>query len=286
MAENKIICSFDDIKEKVCVLTGGCGVFGNYFAQGLAAAGAKVAILDYKQDRCEECARFISRKAGKPVFCFVANVLNAESLLRAKEKINSELGKIDVLINAAGGNSPSATTAEEFITSENMNDLTKSFFGLDIEAFRSVFDLNFLGTVIPSMIFAKDMLMRGGSIVNTSSMNSFRPLTKIPAYSAAKASVNNLTQWLAVHFSKVNVRVNAIAPGFFMTKQNKFLLIDEKTGELTSRGKKIIELTPMGRFGVPEDLIGTLLYLISDISKFVTGVIIPVDGGFNVYSGV
>jgi NAD(P)-dependent dehydrogenase (short-subunit alcohol dehydrogenase family) len=169
---------------------------------------------------------------------------------------------------------------------ENLNDLPKTFFGLDLEGFKHVFDLNFLGTVLPTMVFAKDMIGRGGTVLNISSMNSYRPLTKIPAYSAAKASINNLTEWLAVHFAKANVRVNAIAPGFFLTNQNRFLMIDEKTGELSPRAHKIMAGTPMGRFGEAEDLIGTLLFLLSDLSKYITGVIIPVDGGFNAYSGV
>lgn len=278
--------SFADVKDKVCVVTGGCGVLGCVFSQALLDAGAKVAILDYKQGRCEECARGLAAKSGKPVLCVVGNVLDKESLIEAKKQINEQLGKIDVLLNGAGGNSPKATCANEFLTTENMNDLSKSFFGLDIEGFRNVFDLNFLGTVLPTMVFAEDMVGRGGSVINISSMNAFRPLTKIPAYSAAKASVNNLTEWMAVHFAKANVRVNAIAPGFFLTNQNRFLLTDEKTGELTARGHKIIAGTPMGRFGEPEELIGTLFYLISDVSKFVTGVIVPVDGGFNAYSGV
>lgn len=278
--------SFDDLKGKVCVVTGGCGVFGNIFAQTMLKAGAKVAIMDYKQGRCDECAQGLAKKSGSPVLCVVANVLNKESLVKAKEEVNAELGKIDILINGAGGNAPTATTANEFITEENLGDLSKSFFGLDLEGFRSVFDLNFLGTVLPTMVFAEDMLIRGGSIINISSMNSYRPLTKIPAYSAAKASINNLTQWLAVHFAKVNVRVNAIAPGFFLTNQNRFLLTDEKTGELTPRGNKIISNTPMSRFGEPEEVSGALLYLASDISKFVTGIVLPVDGGFSAYSGV
>jgi NAD(P)-dependent dehydrogenase (short-subunit alcohol dehydrogenase family) len=276
----------EDIKDKVCIITGGCGVFGNIFAQGLLQSDAKVAIIDYKKGRCEECAMYIAKKAKAPVLCVVANVLEKDTLLKAKEEINSELGKVDVLINGAGGNSPMATTKAEFITNENLNDLTNTFFGLDLEGFRNVFDLNFLGTVLPSMVFSEDMLGRGGTIINISSMNSYRPLTKIPAYSAAKASVNNFTEWLAVHFAKVNIRVNAIAPGFFLTRQNEFLLVDEKTKELTGRGKSIISKTPMGRFGKPEELLGTLYYLISDASKFVTGVVIPVDGGFNAYSGV
>jgi NAD(P)-dependent dehydrogenase (short-subunit alcohol dehydrogenase family) len=213
-------------------------------------------------------------------------VLDKESLIEAKKEINNKFGKIDVLINGAGGNAPTATTKDEWINKDNIDDLSKTFFGLDLNGFRSVFDLNFLGTMLPSMVFAEDMLMRGGAIVNISSMNSYRPLTKIPAYSAAKSAINNFTQWLAVHLAKVNIRVNAIAPGFFLTNQNRFLLTDEKTGELTARGHKIMASTPMGRFGEPEELNSTLLYLISDQSKFVTGVVIPVDGGFNAYGGV
>jgi NAD(P)-dependent dehydrogenase (short-subunit alcohol dehydrogenase family) len=275
-----------NVKDKVCVITGGCGVFGSVFAQALMEAGAKIAILDYKKGRCEDCTRGMAAQSGKPVLCVVGNVLDKASLLEAKAQINEQLGKIDVLINGAGGNSPKATCAEEFLTTENMSDLSKTFFGLDIEGFRNVFDLNFLGTVLPTMVFAEDMLGRGGSVINISSMNAFRPLTKIPAYSAAKASVNNLTEWMAVHFAKANVRVNGIAPGFFLTNQNRFLMIDEKTGELTPRAHKILNGTPMARFGEPEELLGTLFYLISDASKFVTGVIVPVDGGFNAYSGV
>lgn len=277
---------YDDIKNKVCLITGGCGVFGNVFASGLLDAGAKVAIMDYKKGRCDQCAQNLAQKKGAPVLCVVADVLDKEAMIKAKSEIHEEFGKVDVLINAAGGNSPKATTTDEFLTDENINDLRRTFFGLDIEGFKNVFDLNFLGTVLPTLVFAEDMLQRGGSVINISSMNSFRPLTKIPAYSAAKASVNNLTEWMAVHFAKANIRVNAIAPGFFITKQNEFLLIDEKSKELTARGNKIIQSTPMGRFGDPEELLGTLFYLISDMSKFVTGVIIPVDGGFNSYSGV
>ncbi|MCJ7554688.1 MAG: SDR family oxidoreductase, partial [Ignavibacteriaceae bacterium] len=170
---------------------------------------------------------------------------------------------------------------------DNAHNIEGGFFGLDVEAFKNVFDLNFLGTLLPTMVFTKDMVEKGkGSILNISSMNAFRPLTKIPAYSAAKSSINNLTEWLSVHFAKMNIRVNAIAPGFFLTHQNKFLLIDEQTNQLTERGKKIISNTPMGKFGKPDDLQGTVSYLLSDISKFVTGVVIPVDGGFNAYSGV
>ncbi len=278
--------SLNDVQNKVCVITGGCGVFGQVFSTALATAGAKIAVLDYKPGRCETCALKEAQKAGATVLCTVANVLEKESLEKAKEAINKELGKVDILINGAGGNAPTATTASEWMTPETLGDLSKSFFGLDLNGFRSVFDLNFLGTVLPTMVFATDMLGRGGTVINISSMNSFRPLTKIPAYSAAKASVNNLTQWLAVHFAKVHIRVNAIAPGFFLTKQNEFLLIDEKTKALTPRGHKIINGTPMGRFGQPEELLGALFYFCSDSSKFVTGIVLPVDGGFSAYSGV
>lgn len=278
--------SFDDIKDKVIVITGGCGVIGGVFTKALMLADAKVVILDYKKERCEKFADSLQAETNKKVFCSIGNILDKQSLIEAKKLINEKLGKVDVLINAAGGNSPKATTSVEEITKENSNDLSKTFFGLDIEGFKDVFDLNLYGTILPTIVFAEDMINRGGVVINISSMNAFRPLTKIPAYSAAKASINNLTEWMAVHFAKVNIRVNAIAPGFFLTKQNKFLLTDEKTGELTPRGHKIILSTPMGRFGEPEELLGTLFYLISNTSKFVTGVVIPVDGGFNAYSGV
>jgi NAD(P)-dependent dehydrogenase (short-subunit alcohol dehydrogenase family) len=272
---------FDDIKNKVCVITGGCGILGSVFVKGLLEKGAKVAVADY---RLGDHKPGID-ETGK-LFYVQANVLEKDSLKKAKEQINAQFGKIDLLINGAGGNAPTATTTNEFVKSADKDEMLKSFFGLELDGFRSVFDLNFLGTVLPTMVFAEDMIERGGVIINVSSMNSFRPLTKIPAYSAAKASINNLTQWLAVHFAKVNIRVNAIAPGFFLTNQNRFLLIDEKTQQLKPRGESIIAGTPMGRFGEPEDLLGTIFYLASEASKFVTGVVIPIDGGFNAYSGV
>jgi NAD(P)-dependent dehydrogenase (short-subunit alcohol dehydrogenase family) len=278
--------SFEDLNGKVCAITGGAGVIGVALSKGLASVGVKVAVLDISKELADKAAAEI-RSSGINSVGVEADVLNRESLENAKTAINKEFGKINILINCAGGNSPKATTAFEFISKDNINELGKTFYGLDIEGFRKVFDLNFLGTVLPTMILTKDMIDNGGGcVINISSMNSFRPLTKIPAYSAAKASINNLTEWLAVHLAKVNIRVNAIAPGFFLTNQNRFLLTDEKTGELTSRGNKIISGTPMGKFGEPEDLQGTLLYLVSDLAKFVTGVIIPVDGGFNAYSGV
>ncbi len=278
--------SLDDLKGKVCVITGGAGIIGTSLAEGLAEAGVRVAIADFNKEKSDEVAEALRLKTGGEVIGVFANVLDKAILQQAKEIINKELGKIDILINAAGGNAPTATTQLEFLSEDNMGELSKGFFGLDIEGFRKVFDLNFLGTVLPTMVFSEDMAGRGGSILNISSMNSYRPLTKIPAYSAAKAGINNLTEWLAVHFAKINIRVNAVAPGFFMSDQNRFLLIDKETGKYTPRAERIIYNTPMARFGEPEELIGTVLYLLSDLSKFVTGVIIPVDGGFNSFSGV
>lgn len=278
--------SFSDLKNKVCVITGGGGVIGNSIATGLAKAGVKIAVLDISKKNADELADKLRNEQTFEVIGVEANVLEKSSLVAAQKLINEKLGAVDFLINGAGGNSPDATTKSEFIT-DNMESLEDTFFGLDLKSITKVFDLNFMGTLIPTMVFGKEMIQRkSGVILNISSMNSFRPLTKIPAYSAAKSSVNNLTEWLAVHFAKMNVRVNAIAPGFFITAQNKFLLIDEKTGELTDRGNKIISATPMGKFGEPDDLIGSALFLLSDASEFITGVVIPVDGGFNAYSGV
>ncbi|UCH65608.1 MAG: SDR family oxidoreductase [Ignavibacterium sp.] len=278
---------FEELKNKTCVLTGGGGVIGASLAVALGEVGINVAIVDIQKEIADEIAKLVSKDTGVNAIGVSANVLEKPSLENAKKEINQNLGKINFLINCAGGNSPKATTKVEFIDEKLVNQLDDTFFGLDVEGFQRVFDLNFIGTLLPTMIFAKDMLEeREGVILNISSMNSFRPLTKIPAYSAAKSSINNFTEWLAVHLAKMNIRVNAIAPGFLVTNQNRFLLIDEKTSELTERGNKIISGTPMGRFGDPEDIQGTMLYLLSDLSKFVTGVVIPVDGGFNAYSGV
>ena len=278
---------FSDLKDKVCVITGGGGVIGSSIGLGLASVGVKTVILDLFQESADKAAAMIEKETGTASIGVVANVLDKDSLLSAKEIINSKLGEIDILINGAGGNSPKATTKNEFITPENKDELEGSFFNLDIGGFEKVFSLNFQGTLLPTMVFAKDMVDREkGAILNISSMNAYHPLTKIPAYSAAKSSVNNFTEWLAVHFAKMNIKVNAIAPGFFLTNQNRFLLIDETTSELTERGNKIINNTPMGKFGEPEDLQGAVLYLLSDVSKFVTGIVIPIDGGFNAYSGV
>jgi NAD(P)-dependent dehydrogenase (short-subunit alcohol dehydrogenase family) len=279
--------SFDDLKGKVCVITGGGGIIGSSLSEALASAGVKVAVLDIQIELAYTVTLNIEKKYGVKALAVEGNVLDKESLIKAKEAINKELGTIDLLVNCAGGNSPKATTQVEFIDKDNVNHLERSFYGLDLDGFRKVFDLNFLGTVLPTMVFSLDMINRGsGVILNISSMNAYRPLTKIPAYSAAKASVNNFTEWLAVHLAKMNIRVNAIAPGFFLTKQNRFLMFDEKTSELTTRGNKILAGTPMGKFGQPEDLYGAMLFLLSDVSQFITGVTIPVDGGFNAYSGV
>ena len=279
--------TFSDLRNKVCVLTGGGGVIGAVLAKGLANSGVKLAILDIKKEFADRVADQVKSEYGAEAIGLEANVLDKESLESAKKIILEEFTKIDILINGAGGNSPKATTKDEFITDQNLNSLEDTFFGLEIEGFQKVFDLNFLGTLLPTMVFAKEMVeKKSGVILNVSSMNSFRSLTKIPAYSAAKASINNFTEWLAVHFAKMNIRVNAIAPGFFLTNQNRFLLIDENTNDLTARGKKIIDNTPMNKFGEPQDLLGGTLFLLSDASNFITGVVLPIDGGFNIYSGV
>ena len=279
--------SFDDLNGKVCVITGGGGVIGAVLANGLANVGAKVAILDLKKEFADIVADEINKNTNSEAIGVEANVLDKKSLENAKKIIVEKFVQVDILINGAGGNSPKATTKDEFITDENIDSLNDTFFGLELEGFQKVFDLNFLGTLLPTMVFAKEMVERkSGVILNVSSMNAFRPLTKIPAYSAAKSSINNFTEWLAVHFAKMNVRVNAVAPGFFLTNQNRFLLVDENTNELTARGKKIMDNTPMGKFGEIEDLVGGTLFLLSDVSSFITGVVLPIDGGFNIYSGV
>ncbi len=279
--------SFSDLKGKVCVITGGGGIIGRALSEGLASAGVQMAVLDVSKEAAEAAAQELTKKTRTKAIGVVANVLDRPSLESAKETVTAALGPIDFLINCAGGNSPKATTQREFVEKETAGELGKTFYGLDLEGFRSVFDLNFLGTILPTMVFTTEMIARNrGVVLNISSMNSFRPLTKIPAYSAAKASINNFTEWLAVHLAKVNIRVNAIAPGFFLTNQNRFLLLDEKTGNLTPRGNKILSSTPMGKFGCPADLQGAALFLLSDLSSFITGVVLPVDGGFNAYSGV
>lgn len=279
--------SFDDLNGKVCVITGGAGVIGISIVRALASVGTKVAIVDINESLAKEVAEEIAKEFDTEIIGVKANVLDKESLESAKAIINAKLGSIDLLINGAGGNSPQATTQSEQIEESDLENLEKTFYGLQMEGFDKVFALNFKGTVLPSMVFTRDMLVKkSGVVLNISSMNSYHPLTKIPAYSAAKASVNNFTEWLAVHLAKVGIRVNAVAPGFFITNQNRFLVLDEKTGNYSARGNKIVTNTPMGKFGDPDDLQGAVLYLLSDLSSFVTGIVIPIDGGFNAYSGV
>ena len=271
---------------KVAVITGGSGVLGSAMAIALSRAGAKVAILGKTAEKVEKVANEIIQNGGEAIG-LACNVLEVESLKTAHQKVLEAFGRCDILINGAGGNHPLGTTSKTHLFPDDLEDTTglKTFFDLDPEGIKFVFDLNFIGTLLPTQIFAKDMVANGGSIINISSMNAFRPLTKIPAYSGAKASVSNFTQWLAVHFSKVNIRVNAIAPGFFLTDQNRTLLTNAD-GSLTDRGNTIISHTPMSRFGTPDDLTGTLLWLCGNGSSFVTGVVIPVDGGFSAFSGV
>lgn len=277
----------DDLKGKCCIITGGAGVIGTSLVECLARAGVKVAILDLNAELAVKKVKEIVSSTGGTVMGLGGNVLEKQSLVDAKKAVNEKWGPIDILINAAGGNNPKATTAAEMIEDKDLDHLEGTFFGLEIEAFRKVFDLNFIGTLLPSMVFTRDMIERKrGVILNISSMNSYRPLTRIPAYSAAKASINNFTAWLAVHLARQNIRVNAIAPGFFLTDQNRFLMYDQTSGSLSARGNKIIAGTPMKRFGTPDELQGALLYLVSDMSKFVTGIVLPVDGGFSAYSGV
>lgn len=278
---------FNDLKNKVGVITGGAGVIGTALAHALGSAGVKTAILDIDLDKAMNNAGKLSFETGTKITGIQANVLDRESLEKAYSQVIKELGPVDFLINSAGGNAPEATTKLEELTDETVSELENSFFGLPLEGFEKVFALNFLGTVLPVKVFARDMVKRKqGVILNISSMNSFKPLTRIPAYSAAKASVNNFTQWLAVHLAKVGIRVNAIAPGFFLTDQNRFLVIDKKTGDYSPRGKKIIANTPMGKFGYPEDIQGTALFLLSEMSGFITGIILPVDGGYSAFGGV
>ncbi|MBQ3038790.1 MAG: SDR family oxidoreductase [Clostridia bacterium] len=276
-----------DLNGKVAVVTGGGGVLCGIFAKALAYCGASVAVLDLKKEAADKVADEIKKDGGTAIgVC--ANVLDRKSLEDAKKQVNSELGSCDILLNGAGGNNPKGTTTKEYyeLGDEDKSDLV-SFFDLDADGVSFVFNLNFLGTLLPTQVFAKDLIGKKDAVIlNVSSMNAFSPLTKIPAYSGAKAAVSNFTQWLAVHFSKVGVRVNAIAPGFFVTEQNRALL-KNPDGTLTPRSEKILSQTPMGRFGEAEELIGALLFLVSsDAASFVNGVVLPVDGGFAAYSGV
>jgi NAD(P)-dependent dehydrogenase (short-subunit alcohol dehydrogenase family) len=279
--------SFNDLNGKVCVITGGAGVIGAAMVKAMASVGVKIAIVDISLERSEQMATEISAEFGNKVIGVLGNVLDKESLIKAKQVINEKLGDIDLLINGAGGNHPSATTKVEQMDENSLDHPEDTFYGLEMDGFDKVFALNFKGTLLPSMVFTTDMLKnKKGVVLNVSSMNSFKPLTKIPAYSAAKASINNFTEWLSVHLAKVGIRVNAIAPGFFITDQNRFLVLDQTTGKFSTRGQKIVNNTPMGKFGEPEDLQGATLFLLSDVSSFITGIVIPVDGGYSAFGGV
>ena len=274
----KFIDELFSLEGKKAVVTGGAGVLGSKIAEALAKAGAEVAICDIVN--AQEMAEKLSKEHGISVRGYYIDVLNIEKIKECHDAIMENFGRVDVLVNAAGGNMKEATTSKDL-----------PFFDLPLSALEKVVALNlFGGAILPSQVFGRSMVENenGGSIINISSMNAFRPLTRIPGYSAAKAAVSNFTQWLAVHFAQEynrNLRVNAIAPGFFLTKQNRYLLLDEN-GNLTQRGKTIIEHTPMGRFGEPDDLAGICIFLASDASRFLTGTVIPVDGGFNAFSGV
>lgn len=275
-----------DLSGKVAVVTGAGGVLCSRIAEALAAAGAKVALLDLSLEKAEICAAEIASDGGKAK-AYRADVLDKQSLESCHKQILSDFGKCNILINGAGGNNSKATTDKEYYEAGDEYADTKSFFDLDKSGIEFVFNLNFLGTLLPTQVFAADMAGREDcTILNISSMNAFTPLTKIPAYSAAKAGVSNFTKWLAVHFSKVGIRVNAIAPGFFSTAQNKSLLWNSD-GSPTSRTDKILAATPMGRFGEVDDLLGSVLFLVNPkASGFITGVVLPIDGGFSSYSGV
>jgi len=267
-----------DFTSVVVAVTGGAGVLGSEMARALAGCGAQVAILDLNIEPAKPMVDELGEH-GHQLSLHQCDVLNRDSIIKAAQDIVTRYGKIDCLINGAGGNKAAATTSPDV-----------KFFDLPADALRWVFDLNILGTMLPCQAFGKVMAEQGhGTILNISSMNSFRPLTRIPAYSGAKAAVSNFTQWLAVHMAQEyspKIRVNAVAPGFFLTNQNRFLLTDKDSGELTKRGNQIIAHTPMARFGEPKDLFGAILWLLSPASEFVTGIVVPIDGGFSAYSGV
>ena len=270
-----------DLKNKICAITGAGGVICGEFARALTACGAKVALLDINFD----AAKKIADEIGDSAIAVRCDCLNKDSIIAAKENIEEAFGKVNFLINGAGGNNPRATCDNETMSPETDAEI-KNFFKLEESGIKFVFDLNITTAFLVTQVFAEDMVKTGGNIINISSMNAYRPLTKIPAYSAAKAGISNFTQWLAVHFAPCNIRVNAIAPGFFVTNQNRALLFDEK-GQPTARTAKILAATPMKKFGEISDLLGALLWLADDdASGFVTGTVIPVDGGFSAYSGV
>lgn len=275
-----------DLNGKVAVVTGAGGILCAMFSRALAAAGAKVAVLDLNGEAAQKVADQITAEGGTAK-AYTCNVLDKDSMEACHRQVLAELGPCDILLNGAGGNNPRATTDKEYYETGDLDAELKSFFDLEQKGVEFVFNLNFLGTLIPTQTFARDMLGREGcSILNISSMNAYTPLTKIPAYSGAKAAISNFTQWLAVHFVKQGIRVNAIAPGFLSTNQNRTLLWNED-GTPTPRTGKILSATPMGRFGQPEELVGAVLFLLNnEAASFITGIVLPVDGGFSAYSGV
>lgn len=276
--DQAVLIKMFSLQGKVAVVTGGAGVLCRAMCVALAQAGANVAVLDLRPEKAQETADQILALGGEAT-AVACNVLDRAAVEESCRVVLERYGRVDILVNGAGGNRPQATTNPD-----------QRFFDLPADAVKMVFDLNFQGTLIPCQVFGAHMASQGeGVILNIASMNAFRPLTRIPAYSAAKAAVSNFTQWLSTHLAmeySPKIRVNAMAPGFFLTEQNRYLLTDEKGGELTVRGKTILAHTPMGRFGGPEDLLGTLLWLVSPASAYVSGVVVPVDGGFNAYSGV
>ena len=274
-----------DLKDKVAVVTGAGGVICSVMAEALAMSGAKVALLDLNEEVAKKSADAIVAN-GYVAKGYKCNVLEKASIEAARDAIAADFGTCDILVNGAGGNNPKATTDDEFFLPENLGEM-KTFFDLDPDGVSFVFGLNFMGTLLPTQVFAKDMVnKKGANIINIASMNAYTPLTKIPAYSGAKAAIVNFTEWLAVHFSKVGIRVNAIAPGFFLTDQNRALLTNAD-GSLTPRGNTILSHTPMGKFGSPDDLTGALLFLLDEeAAGFVNGIVLPVDGGFSAFSGV
>lgn len=274
----KDITKLYNFEDKTVVVTGGTGVLGGEIGAFLAGCNANVAICDLNTNLSSELENKFNESKGE-ITVYECNVLNKDSIQKVVDKVIKDYGKIDLLVNAAGGNHPKATTGPDL-----------SFFDIPIDAFNKVLGLNLAGTVMPSQVIGNKFAeQKSGNILNISSMNAFKPLTRIPAYSASKAAVSNFTQWLAVHMAQeysTNIRVNAIAPGFFLTEQNRFLLTDKDSGELTERGKQIIGHTPLGKFGKPEDLLGAVLWLLSPASQFVTGIVLPIDGGFSAFSGV
>lgn len=277
-----------DLKGKIAVVTGGGGVLGSYFCEALALSGAKVAVVNRTKEKAQTVVDHIVEAGGEAI-AIPGDVLDTLSMENVREELHKTFGSCDILINAAGGNHPNGISSQEYFRIEDLDNTEgrTTFFDLDPKGVSYVFDLNFMGTLIPSQIFGRDMVgKKDATIINISSMAAYSPLTKVPAYSAAKAAISNFTEWLAVHFSKVGIRVNAIAPGWFITEQNRKLMLNED-GSFTPRAQKVIYKSPCERFGEPEELIGPLLFLAdSKASGFINGVVIPVDGGFNAYSGV